>query len=58
MLGLILRIVAFILFLLAAFNQTIFSQPPADLVAFGLACWVLATIVGGWGPTFTLNRAG
>jgi hypothetical protein len=50
MLGIILRVVAFLLFLLAAVNQTVFSQPPADLVAFGLACWVLATLVGGYGP--------
>ena len=46
MIGLVLRIVAFLLFLLAAVNQTLFNQPPADLVAFGLASWVLATILG------------
>lgn len=47
MIGVILRAVAFILFLVAAFNQTLFSQPPADLVAFGLAAWVLATLLSG-----------
>lgn len=44
MLGLILRVIACLLFLTAAFNQTLFTQPPADLVAFGLAAWVLATL--------------
>lgn len=53
MLGLILRVVAFLAFLLAAVNQTVFSQPPADEVAFGLAFWVLATLVGGYGPQWT-----
>ena len=55
MLGLILRVIAFLLFLLAAVNQTVFSQPPADEVAFGLACWVLATLVGGYGPPSPLR---
>jgi hypothetical protein len=50
MFGIILRVVAFLLFLLAAVNQTIFQQPPADLVAWGLAAWVLATLVGSYGP--------
>ncbi len=53
MLGILLRLIAFLLFLLAAVNQTLFSQPPADLVAFGLAAWVLATIVGGYGPALS-----
>jgi hypothetical protein len=48
MLGVILRVVAFLLFLLAAVNQTVFGQPPLDLVAFGLAAWVLATLIGGY----------
>lgn len=47
MLGIILRVVAFLLFMLAALNQTVFSQPPVDLIAFGLGAWVLATLVGG-----------
>ena len=56
MISLVLRVVAFILFLVAACNQTLFSQPPADLVAWALACWVLATILGGWGPASPLHR--
>ncbi len=56
MIGLILRVVAFILFLVAAFNQTLFSQPPHDLIAFALAAWVLATLVGGYGPHWTYGH--
>lgn len=52
MIALLLRVLAFILFLVAAFNQTLFSQPPADLVAFGLAFWVLSTLVAGYGPAW------
>ncbi len=55
MLGLILRVIAFLLFLLAAVNQTLFSQPPADLVAWGLAAWVLATLLDGYGPRSPLR---
>lgn len=47
MLGIVLRVIALLLFLIAAVNQTLFDQSPADLVAFGLAAWVLATLVGG-----------
>jgi hypothetical protein len=50
MIGLILRIVAFLLFVLAGVNQVLFSQPPADEVAFGLAAWVLAGLLDGVGP--------
>lgn len=57
MLGLILRVIAFILFLVAAFNQTLFKQDPHELVAFGLAAWVLATVLGEWVPAFTINRS-
>jgi len=57
MLGVILRVIAFLLFVIAALNQTLFSQPPADLVAFGLAAWVLATLIGGYGPQWTIGRA-
>lgn len=53
MLGILLRLLALIAFVLAAANQTIFSQPPADLVAWGLAFWVTATLVGGYGPQWT-----
>lgn len=48
MLGIVLRVVAFILFVVAAVNETLFDQGPQDLVAFGLAAWVLATLIGGW----------
>lgn len=44
--ALVLLVLAAFLFLLAATNQTVFSQPPADLIAFGLLSWVLATLVG------------
>lgn len=51
MLGLALRIVAFLLFVVAGVNQTLLEQSPADLVAFGLAAYVLATLVDGYfGP--------
>ncbi len=56
MISLLLLIVAFLLFLLAALNQTIFSQGPFDLVAFGLAAWVLSILLGGFGPVSPLRR--
>lgn len=49
MLGIILRALAFILFCVAGTNNDLFDQPPADLVAWGLAAWVLATLLGGVG---------
>lgn len=58
MIGLILRIVAFILFVIAAHWHNLGSVGQLSLACWGLACWVLATVVGGWGPSFTLNRAG
>lgn len=56
MIAILLKCVAFLLFILAAANQTIFSQPPADEVAWGLAAWVLATLLVGVGPTFKIAR--
>lgn len=56
MIGIVLRVLAFFAFVLAAANQTILSQPPADLVAWGLACWVLATLAGGYGPAWPLSN--
>lgn len=47
MLSLILRIVALILFVVAAANETLFGQPPVDLVAWGLGAWVLSTLTDG-----------
>jgi len=47
MLGIVFRVVALILFLVAGVNQTLFNQGPADLIAFGLASWVLGTLLDG-----------
>ena len=57
MLGIFLRIVGFGLFLVGAFNQTLFGHGSVSLGLFGLAAWILATLVGAWGPNVTLNRA-
>ena len=45
MISLILLIVALVLFTLAGFNV---AAPRVNLLAFGLAAWVLAEIVGSW----------
>jgi hypothetical protein len=50
MLGILLRVVAVILFVVGASNQVLFSQPELDLYGWALACWCLATVVGGYGP--------
>jgi len=50
MIGIVLRVLAFLFFFLAGCGQTLLDQGPADLVAFGLAAWVLATLIGGYGP--------
>jgi len=57
MLSLILRIIALILFVLAACNQVLFSQPELDEIAWGLAAWVLSTLLAGVGPAFTYGRS-
>ena len=57
MLGIVLRVIALLCFVLAGANQTIFTQPPADLVAFGLAFWVAATLIGGYDFGGRFNRA-
>ncbi len=44
--GVILLVLAFFCFLLAAFGQTVLEQPPLDLAYFGLAAWALATLLG------------
>jgi hypothetical protein len=41
----ILLVVALVLFILAGFNV---AAPRVSLLAFGLATWVLAEIVGSW----------
>ncbi len=56
MLSLIFLVIAFLLFILAACNQTLLSQGPADLVAWGLASWVLSVLLGGVGPAFSYGR--
>lgn len=56
MLGILARLIALLLFVLAGVNQTLFSQPPPDLIAFGLAFWVAATLIGGYGPVAPWNR--
>lgn len=56
MISLILLVIAFLLFVLAGANQTLFHQPPADLVAWGLACWALATLLSGLGPYMPILR--
>lgn len=45
--ALVLKILATIVFLLAAVNENIFDQGPADLVAWGLCFWVLSELLGG-----------
>ncbi len=47
MIGVVLRVLAFILFVIAGVNQVLLGQPAIDLIAFGLAAWVLATLLGG-----------
>lgn len=50
MIGIVLRVVAVILFVVAGLNQTLFGQGELDLVAWGLGCWCLATLIGGYWP--------
>lgn len=57
MIGIILRVFAFFVFFLAGVNQTVLGQSPHDLVAFGLAAWVLATLIGDWTPTLPRQAA-
>lgn len=44
--SLILLVFAFVLFVLAAIGVP--SSPRFNLVAAGLACWVLSVMLGGW----------
>jgi hypothetical protein len=50
MISLILRVGAFILFLIAGFGGSLFHHGGLSLVAISLACWVLSTLLGGYGP--------
>lgn len=56
MIRLLLLLVAFLLFVLAAVNQTLFNQPPADLFAWGLAAYVVAILLGDVGPDAPVVR--
>lgn len=57
MISLILLVIAFLLFLLAAVNQTVFDQGPVDLIAWGLASWVLSVLLSGIGPVSPVRRS-
>lgn len=57
MISLILLVIAFLLFLLAGVNQALFDQGPADLVAFGLAAYVLSILLSGFGPASPIRRS-
>jgi len=50
MFGLILRVFGVICWILAGANQTLLQQPPADLIAWGLALWGAGSLLGGYGP--------
>jgi len=50
MLSIVCYVVAGLAFLLAGANQTLFSQPPPDEIAWGLFFVVLAWLLGGVGP--------
>lgn len=45
MLTFILLLIGFILFLLAAIS---IPSPRINLVAAGLACWILVALIGAW----------
>ena len=56
MVALICTVVALILFVVAGANETLFDQPPADLIAWGLAFYVLGILLqGAWGFYQTRN---
>jgi len=57
MISLILLVIAFILFLVAGFNGTLFGHGPSSLVALGLAAFVLSILLGGYGPPSPLRKA-
>ncbi len=58
MLGIALRALAFLMFFIAGCDQTVFNQSPVDWIAFGLAAWVLATLIGGYDFGVRLSRSG
>ena len=56
MIGLILRVIALLLFLIVGFGWSLGHVDGLRLVGFGLACWVLATLLGGYGPASPIHR--
>ncbi len=58
MLSLICYVIAGLLFLLAGLNQTLFSQPELDEIAFGLFFLVLAALLAGIGPVAPWRQRG
>jgi hypothetical protein len=58
MIGLLLRVLALILFLIGGFNGTLFGQGELDLICFGLAAWVLASLLDGYGPAIPRKADG
>jgi len=49
-------ILAAICFFIAAVNENFLEQGPADLVAWGLFFWVVATLLGGVGAVLGTVR--
>lgn len=58
MIALILLVLAALCFFAAAINQTVVSQTPADLVAWGLCLWVVAILLGQPLVASRLDRGG
>ena len=56
MISLLLLVLAFFLFLIAAIFGPTFQQSELDLVAFGLASWVLSILLSGFGPASPIRK--
>jgi hypothetical protein len=56
MLSLLALLIAVLLFVLAGCGQTVFSQPPGDLIAFGLAFFAASFALTGYGPVVPNRR--
>ena len=56
MIGLILKVVALLLFLVVGFGWSLGHVDSLRLVGFGLAAWVLAELLGAYGPASPLHR--
>jgi len=57
MLGIILRVIAIILWVVAAANQVLFHQGELDLIAWGLAFYGTGCLLGGVGPGWPVRGA-